>query len=78
MTGTMVANAPTTAMDMLSSAIETCVQFDGAEAIIVGGAGLAGMAQALSKRVTIPLIDSVVAALSCALGEHGARCLRIR
>ncbi len=78
MTGTMVANAPTTAMDMLSSAIETCVQFDGAEAIIVGGAGLAGMAQALSKRVTIPLIDSVVAALSCALGDYGARCLRIR
>jgi Asp/Glu/hydantoin racemase len=50
------------ALQVLAKACERAAQ-SGAKAIIMGGAGLAGYAQELQSRVSLPLIDSVSAAL---------------
>ena len=48
------------ALQVLASACDRAAQ-SGAKSIIMGGAGLAGYAQALQDRVSLPLIDSVSA-----------------
>jgi allantoin racemase len=63
-----IARAPQAAYDLLVEACNRCVATHGAEAIILGGAGLAGIAAKISARVPVPLIDGVTAAVKAAEG----------
>lgn len=58
-TGAQLAADPTMALSVLGEACQRAAA--GADAVILGGAGLAGMAARLAPRLTVPLIDSVTA-----------------
>lgn len=57
------------ALRVLAQACNKAAQ-TGAKSIILGGAGLAGYAQALQDRVALPLIDSVSAGLNLYLNQQ--------
>lgn len=61
MGGDEVAAAPDTVLRELAELITACVRENGADAVIVGGAGLAGIARRLAPGCPVPLIDSVAA-----------------
>ena len=69
--GAVIARDPAAAHALLTDAANVCVQQHGAEAVILGGAGLAGLADVLASRVHCPLIDSVAALVRAA--EHLGR-----
>lgn len=73
-TGAEIAANPDAALAGLAGEVNACIQ-DGAQAVILGGAGLAGVAARLAARTRVPLIDSVAAGVIQA--EALAR-LRIR
>jgi allantoin racemase len=60
-TGADIARDPDRALDDLVAACATAVSTHGAERVILGGAGLAGLARRIQDRVRVPLIDSVEA-----------------
>lgn len=64
-TGGDIARAPDAALPLLAQACSDAVA-DGAERIILGGAGLAGLVPALAGTVPVPLIDGMQAALQAA------------
>jgi allantoin racemase len=64
--GADIARDPEAALSLLADAANACVRDNGAEVIILGGAGLAGLAQRLQPRVAVPLIDSVTAIVRAA------------
>ncbi|HXF53480.1 MAG TPA: aspartate/glutamate racemase family protein [Hyphomicrobiaceae bacterium] len=66
MGGDDVAAAPEAALEPLAELVAGAVRDDGAEAVIIGGAGLAGMARRLATGCPVPLIDSVAAGVCCA------------
>ncbi|MDP1748894.1 MAG: aspartate/glutamate racemase family protein, partial [Reyranella sp.] len=45
-----------------------CVRDDGADVVILGGAGLAGLAAKLKAKIEVPLLDGVACAISMAEG----------
>ena len=55
---------------MLAQACRDVVRQMGVQAVILGGAGLAGMAAAVQPQVSVPVIDSVVAGATWALRAH--------
>jgi Asp/Glu/hydantoin racemase len=57
--GAEIAADPDRAMRVLADACDACAREDGAEVVILGGAGLAGLAARLQADVGVPLIDSV-------------------
>lgn len=59
--GDDVAAAPDAALEPLAERVAACVREDGADAVILGGAGLAGIARRLAPGCPVPLIDSVAA-----------------
>lgn len=59
--GGEIARDPARAYDLLAYAATECVRESGAECVILGGAGLAGIAGEISDRVPCPIIDSVAA-----------------
>jgi allantoin racemase len=61
MEGNDVAAAPDAALASLADLVAASVREDGADAVIIGGAGLAGMARRLAIDSRVPLIDSVAA-----------------
>jgi allantoin racemase len=61
-TGAQMQADPTLALHHLRQACQAAAQ-PGVRSIIIGGAGLAGYAQALQAQVDLPLIDSVQAGL---------------
>jgi allantoin racemase len=66
-TGAELAADPAAARKLLAQACrEAADRFD-AQAIILGGAGLAGMAHCIAEHVPVPLIDSVQAGAQWAL-----------
>jgi allantoin racemase len=66
--GAELARDPIAAQALLQAAcIEAMHAFD-AQAIILGGAGLAGMAQSIQTQVPVAIIDSVTAGVAQALG----------
>jgi Asp/Glu/hydantoin racemase len=76
--GDEVAANPDAALDALASACTAAAEEDGAEAVILGGLGLAGLAEAIAARVPVPVIDNVVAGVRyaeavVALGTAKAR-----
>jgi allantoin racemase len=69
--GAELARDPVTAQAILSKACnEAATRFD-ARCVILGGAGLAGMAARVQPTVKVPVIDSVVAGISHALNLPG-------
>ena len=69
-TGAQLAADPAAARTLLTQACRDAVRQLGAQAVILGGAGLAGMAAALQPGVSVPLIDSVLAGAHWALRSH--------
>ncbi len=69
-TGAQLAADPTGARALLEQACRDAVRQLGAQAVIVGGAGLAGMAAAIQPGLDVPLIDSVQAGARWALRTH--------
>ena len=65
-TGAQIALSPETAVPLLVQACEQCVA-DGAEAIVIGGAGLVGLKALIGAHITVPLIDGFEAAVAMAI-----------
>jgi len=61
LTGVEIAANPAAALDRLAAECRAARREDGAEAVILGGAGLAGLAVKIEAAVGAPLIDSVIA-----------------
>jgi len=69
-TGAQLAADPQAARTLLAQACRDVVRQMGVQAVILGGAGLAGMAAAVQPQVAVPVIDSVLAGASWALRAH--------
>ncbi|MGK7869093.1 aspartate/glutamate racemase family protein [Falsiroseomonas sp. E2-1-a20] len=72
-TGGEIARDPDAALALLAETCRDCVEQDGAEVVILGGAGLAGLAARLD--LPVPVLCSVeegVRAALAALGQGGA------
>lgn len=59
-TGAELAADPVAAQDLLAHACAHAARASGAKAVILGGAGLAGMAAQIAPKLEVPVIDSVV------------------
>ena len=64
LSGVQLRADPVAAQALLVAACQRVLARQPVDAIIIGGAGLAGMAAAMQARVPVPLIDSVAAAAS--------------
>ena len=71
-TGAELARDPVAARVVLTQACKDAASASGASAVILGGAGLAGMAQDLQPGVPVPVIDSVSAGVHHALDLCGS------
>lgn len=58
LTGGEIMQAPERAIDFLAAEIAACAK-DGARRVILGGAGLAGLAQRLRPSAAIPVLDCI-------------------
>jgi Asp/Glu/hydantoin racemase len=65
-TGADIARDPQAALSLLASSCTACAVEDRADVVILGGAGLAGLAAKLAPQVEVPLLDGVACALSMA------------
>ena len=78
--GAEIAADPERALASLEAACRDCVERDGAEVVVLGGAGLAGLAQRLEGRVPVPILCSVaigVRAVLDAARAPGARAVPV-
>lgn len=64
--GADIARDPDAALALLAGACVRCVEVHGADAVVLGGAGLAGLAGLIRDRVPVPLVDGVTAAVRMA------------
>jgi len=60
LTGGQIAADPGAALALLAEESRAAAQRDGAKAVILGGAGLAGLAARIADRVPVPVLDSVL------------------
>lgn len=60
-TGAEIAQNPAGARASLAAACRDCVAEDGADVVILGGGGLAGLAEGLADAVAVPVLCSVAA-----------------
>jgi Asp/Glu/hydantoin racemase len=67
-TGADIARNPKAALALLAKGCTACVREDGADVVILGGAGLAGLATRLKSSVDAPLLDGLACAISMAEG----------
>ena len=67
-TGADIARNPKAALALLAEGCAACAREDGADVVILGGAGLAGLAAKLKDKVDVPLLDGVACAISMAEG----------
>lgn len=75
-TGADIARDPGAASELLVRACRDAAGKDKAKSVILGGAGLAGIARIIQPRVPIPVIDSTAAVIKAAealAGKRGAR-----
>jgi len=63
-TGAAIAEDPDAALAGLTESCRRAVADHAADCVILGGAGLAGLAARLADRVAVPLIDCVIAAVT--------------
>lgn len=64
--GSDIAAMPDEALASLKAACIATIEEDGADAVILGGLGLAGLAERIASDIPVPLIDNVVAAIRVA------------
>lgn len=69
--GGEIARDPDGALAALAEACRASVEQDGAGAVVLGGAGLAGLAAQLAPRVGVPVICSVEAGVRAAIAALG-------
>jgi allantoin racemase len=69
-TGAELAADPGAAHSLLTQACRDAVRQLGAQSVILGGAGLAGMAAGIQPGMSVPVIDSVTAGAHWALRSH--------
>lgn len=69
-TGAQLAADPVAARHLLTQACLDAVRQLDAQAVILGGAGLAGLAAGIQPFVPVPIVDSVVAGAHWALRPH--------
>lgn len=67
-TGVQLAAAPQEAIALLADACRQAAALPGVDCVILGGAGLAGMAREVQPKVGVPVLDSVIAGTTHALG----------
>ncbi len=75
-TGAEIARDPEAAHHLLVRACRDAAKKDGAKSVILGGAGLAGLAAVIQPRVPVPVIDSTIAVVKAAealVGKKGTR-----
>lgn len=65
-TGADIARDPKAALALLAKGCTACVREDGADVVILGGAGLAGLATRLEDKLDVPLLDGLACAISMA------------
>jgi Asp/Glu/hydantoin racemase len=65
-TGADIAADPAGSADLLARACRAAAVEDGAEVVVLGGAGLVGMKERIAADVAVPLIDGLAAAVSMA------------
>jgi len=70
--GGEIARDPEGALALLAEACRASVAEDGADVVILGGAGLAGLAGKLAGRVEVPVICSVGAGVRAAIAALGS------
>ena len=66
-TGAEIAADPDRAIAALAAACRAAAEEDRAEAVILGGAGLAGLADRIAPEVPVPVICSLAAGLQATL-----------
>ncbi len=71
-TGGEIAADPEGSLAALAAACRDCAEGDGAEAVILGGAALAGLAPRLQPHVPVPVLCSVEAGIRASLAAAGA------
>jgi Asp/Glu/hydantoin racemase len=74
-TGGEIARDPEAALAVLAAACRACAEQDGADVVVLGGAGLAGLAARVAPQVPVPVLCSVEEGLRAAfavLGQRGA------
>ena len=71
-TGVQLAADPTAARKLLARACQDVVRQMDVQTVILGGAGLAGMAAGIQPFVSVPIVDSVTAGANWALRGHTA------
>lgn len=64
--GGQIANDPAAAEAAILEACQATIDRDGAELVILGGAGMVGMVERLADRVAVPLIDGLTPAIHAA------------
>ena len=72
-TGGEIARDPDRALAQLAAACRACAAEGDAEAVILGGAGLAGLAERIQPDVPVPVICSVEAGTRAVLAAAGRR-----
>ena len=72
-TGAQLAADPDGARSLLAQACRDAAERFGVQAVVLGGAGLAGMAAEIAGAVPVPLIDSVDAGADWAVAVAAAR-----
>ncbi|MDR3370286.1 aspartate/glutamate racemase family protein [Rhodoferax sp.] len=75
-TGAELAADPLAAQVLLAHACNEAVARWGVQSVILGGAGLAGMAAGIQPKVPVPVIDSVLAGVAHALRQAPAQTLQ--
>lgn len=70
-TGADIARDPEGSLNLLAEAISDARQRHGADVVVLGGAGLAGLAEPLSDRLRLPVLDSLVCAVRMAEAVAG-------
>jgi len=66
------------AQDAVVAAARTLIERDGAEAVLLAGAAMASMAEALQPQLPVPLLDGVGCAVALAQAMAGLRLPRAR
>jgi allantoin racemase len=69
--GGMIARDPDGAAQLLAETCSACVNEDGAQAVILGGVGLIGLANRIAPSVGAPVICSVMAGMRTVLALAG-------
>jgi allantoin racemase len=78
LTPQQMVGAPQDAQDAVLAAARTLIERDGAEAVLLAGAAMASMAEALQPHLPVPLLDGVGCAVALAQALAGLRLPRAR